>query len=103
MCVLAGRLALKRSQDKSIHNVFTCFVCVLTMWSDWSWWYLGESANFILIEGYFWHYQVQRKRSANFKRKQSGGKFLSVLVNLVYYTRLYLSISIHINWRLLIL
>ena len=65
MCVLAGRLALKRSQDKSIHNVFTCFVCVLTMWSDWSWWNLGESANFILIEGYFWHYQVQRKRSAN--------------------------------------
>ena len=28
MCVLACRLELKWSQDKSIRKVFTCFVCV---------------------------------------------------------------------------
>ena len=50
MCVLACRLELKWSQDKSIHKVFTCFVCVLMMWSDWGW-SLGEGANFILAEG----------------------------------------------------
>ena len=33
MCVLACRLGLKWSQDKSIRKVFTCFVCVLMMWS----------------------------------------------------------------------
>ena len=35
MCVLASRLDLKWSQDKSICEVFTCFVCVLIKWSDW--------------------------------------------------------------------
>ena len=45
MCVLACRLELKWSQDKSIRKVFTCFVCVLMMWSDWGW-SLGEGANF---------------------------------------------------------
>ena len=28
MCVLIYRLDLKRSQDKSTHKIFTCFVCV---------------------------------------------------------------------------
>ena len=37
MCVLACRLELKWSQDKSIRKVFTCFVCVLMMWSGWGW------------------------------------------------------------------
>ena len=50
MCVLACRLELKLSQDKSVHKVFTCFVCVLMMWSDWGW-SLGEGAHFILAEG----------------------------------------------------
>ena len=50
MCVLACRLELKWSQDKSIRKVFTCFVCVLMMWSDWGW-SLGEGANYYLAEG----------------------------------------------------
>ena len=41
MCVLACRLELSK--------VFTCFVCVLMMWSDWGW-SLREGANFILAE-----------------------------------------------------
>ena len=45
MCVLACRLELKWSQDKSIRKVFTCFVCVLMIWSDWGW-SLGEVENF---------------------------------------------------------
>ena len=48
-CVLACRLELKWSQDKSIRKVFTCFVCVLMM-SDW-WWSLGEGANFYFSGG----------------------------------------------------
>ena len=28
MCVLTYRLDWKRSQDKSTHKIFTCFVCV---------------------------------------------------------------------------
>ena len=50
MCVLACRLELRWSQDKSMRKVFTHFVCVLMMWSDWGW-SLGEGASFILVEG----------------------------------------------------
>ena len=50
MCVLACRLELKWSQEKSIFKVFTCFVSVLMMRSDWGW-NLGEGANFYLAEG----------------------------------------------------
>ena len=34
MCVLAVRLELKWSKDKSICKGFTCFLCVLMTWSD---------------------------------------------------------------------
>ena len=60
---LACRLELKWSQDKSIRKVFTCFVCVLMMWSDWGW-SLGEGANFYFSWGtknwVFWHYQLEK-------------------------------------------
>ena len=59
MCVLACRLELKWSQDKSI-----C-VCVL-MWSGWGW-SLGEARVQILIlaelgtkNWVFWHYQIDK-------------------------------------------
>ena len=72
MCVLACRLELKWSQDKSIRKVFTCFVCVFTvlmMWSDWGTCQgntlaLERVQILILAEGlnieFFWHYQVQK-------------------------------------------
>ena len=51
MCVLACRLEVKWSQDKSIISKgFTCFVCVLMMWSDWGW-SLEENANFYFSWG----------------------------------------------------
>ena len=61
---LACRLELKWSQDKSMRNVFTWFVCVLMMWSDWGWG-LGEGANFYFswgtkIEVFWGHYQVEK-------------------------------------------
>ena len=61
---VACRLELKWFlQDKSICKVFTCFVRVLMMWSDWGW-RLGEGANFYFSRGtknwVFWHYQVQK-------------------------------------------
>ena len=47
-----------------IHTlIFTCFVCVWMMWSDWGW-SLGEGANFIsanwLKNSVSWHYQAQK-------------------------------------------
>ena len=36
--------------DKSIRKVFTWFVCVLMVWSDWGW-SLGEGANFYFSFG----------------------------------------------------
>ena len=51
MCVLACRLELKWSQDKPICKVFTCFVCVLMMWSDWCGGPLERVQIFILAEG----------------------------------------------------
>ena len=62
MCVLACGLELKLSQDKSICKVFTCFVCVLMMWSDGG--ALERVQIFILAEGlkveFFGHYQVEK-------------------------------------------
>ena len=46
---LACRLKLKWSQNKSMHKFFTCFECVLMMWSDCRW-YLEGGANLILVE-----------------------------------------------------
>ena len=67
MCVLACRLELKWSQDKSIHKVFTCFVCVLMMCQTGGG-ALERVQIFILAEGlkidfFFGHYQVEK---ANF-------------------------------------
>ena len=50
MCVLACRLELKWSQDKSIRKGFTYFVCVLMMWSEWGG-ALERVQIFILAEG----------------------------------------------------
>ena len=47
MC-FASRLELKWSQDKSISNVFTCFVCLLMMCLDWGW-NLEEGVNFSVV------------------------------------------------------
>ena len=44
LSVLACRLELKWSQDKSIRKVLLD-LCVLMMWSDWGWSF-GEGANF---------------------------------------------------------
>ena len=46
MRVLACRLGMIWSQDKSMRKVFTCFVCVLMMWSDCGW-SLGEGGNLL--------------------------------------------------------
>ena len=43
-----SRLELKWSQDKSISNVFTCFVCLLMMCSDWGL-SLEEGVNFSVV------------------------------------------------------
>ena len=60
MCVLACRLELKWSQDKSIRNVFTCFVCVLMMGSDWGG-ALEKVQILILAEGVkMEHYQAEK-------------------------------------------
>ena len=50
MCVLACRLKLKWSQDKPTCKVFTSFVCVLLIWSDWGG-ALERVQIFILAEG----------------------------------------------------
>ena len=63
MCVLACGLELKWSQDKSICQVFTCFVYVLMMCQTGGG-ALQRVQNFILVEGlqieFFGHYQVRK-------------------------------------------
>ena len=51
-------MELKWSKDKSESRAFTCFVCVLIMWSA------REGANFILGEVLIGYYQVEDEADA---------------------------------------
>ena len=74
-CVFACRLGLKRSQDKSIHRVCTCFVCVLMMWSDWGVAALKRVQFFISAEGL----KIDFFFGIIKYREQFGANFLSTL------------------------